>query len=153
MNQPLPSQFQPRQILCLEHEQSRLYAEVIQVVSDRPVCWLRPLILEINPSNTVENVADDVAPDNNSPNLPSPREKALSIETAQSPPKTYDLRLSADLLMPPALFRPALDTELIPLLGQINVGEFSLQDARVAHQLLRQFIHQVCQNHQEIFPI
>jgi hypothetical protein len=37
--------FQPLQIVCLEHLATRLYAEVIQVVESRQVCWVRPLLL------------------------------------------------------------------------------------------------------------
>ena len=37
--------FQPRQILFLEHTGTRLYAEVIQVVVSRRLCWVRPLLL------------------------------------------------------------------------------------------------------------
>lgn len=39
--------FHPCQIVYLEHESTRLYAEVIQVGS-RPVCWVRPLLLANN---------------------------------------------------------------------------------------------------------
>ncbi|GAB1540074.1 hypothetical protein NUACC21_27430 [Scytonema sp. NUACC21] len=37
--------FQPGQIVCLEHGDRRLYAEVIQVVPSRDLCWVRPLLL------------------------------------------------------------------------------------------------------------
>ncbi|PSB30360.1 hypothetical protein [Chlorogloea sp. CCALA 695] len=37
--------FQPLQIVCLEHLTACLYAEVIQVVESRQVCWVRPLLL------------------------------------------------------------------------------------------------------------
>ncbi len=170
------SQFQPRQILCLEHGQSRLYAEVIQVVPDRPVCWLRPLILEIIPPHDLNYVAvtksaqtpetdssdrpQNLLPAGNSA-LASPsagyqpqnyHQNHQQKQTREPQPKTYDLRLSSDLLMPPTLFRPAFDTELIPLLGQINSSEFSLGEAQTAHHLLRDFIQQVWQNHREVFP-
>lgn len=39
------SNFQPLQIVCLEHLATCLYAEVIQVVESRQVCWVRPLVL------------------------------------------------------------------------------------------------------------
>ena len=174
------SQFQPRQILCLEHEQSRLYAEVIQVVQDRPVCWLRPLILEVlprectqsvmvfetSPQNEVDNEeGNEEGNDDNgqiffplgsltltSPLENYPQENYRTKYLEQFPPKTYDLRLSSDLLLPPALFRHALDTELIPLLGKVNSTEFSLAEAQTAHHLLRDFIQQVWQNHREVFP-
>ena len=37
--------FQPLQIVCLEHLANCLYAEVIQVVESRQVCWVRPMLL------------------------------------------------------------------------------------------------------------
>ncbi len=40
--------FQPLQIVCLEHLATYLYAEVIQVVESRQVCWVRPLLLVQN---------------------------------------------------------------------------------------------------------
>lgn len=41
------SQFQPRQIVYLEHGSCRLYCEVIQVISSRQRCWVRPWFLAI----------------------------------------------------------------------------------------------------------
>ncbi|WP_017652918.1 hypothetical protein [Fortiea contorta] len=38
-------QFQPGQIVSLEHSDKNLYAEVIQVVVSRQLCWVRPLFL------------------------------------------------------------------------------------------------------------
>ncbi|MBF2063379.1 MAG: hypothetical protein IGS39_02935 [Calothrix sp. C42_A2020_038] len=43
MNQNLD--FQPGQILYLEYEQKRLYTELIQVVRERQLFWVRPLLL------------------------------------------------------------------------------------------------------------
>lgn len=37
--------FQPGQIVALEHDNRNLYAEVIQVVVSRQLCWVRPLLL------------------------------------------------------------------------------------------------------------
>lgn len=37
--------FQPLQIVCLQHLATCLYAEVIQVVESRQVCWVRPMLL------------------------------------------------------------------------------------------------------------
>jgi hypothetical protein len=37
--------FQPGQIVSLEHSDKNLYAEVIQVVVSRQLCWVRPLFL------------------------------------------------------------------------------------------------------------
>lgn len=37
--------FQPGQILSLDYGNRNLYAEVIQVVTERDLCWVRPLLL------------------------------------------------------------------------------------------------------------
>lgn len=37
--------FQPGQIVSLEYGDRNLYAEVIQVVVERQLCWARPLLL------------------------------------------------------------------------------------------------------------
>lgn len=37
--------FQPGQIVSLEHGDRNLYAEVIQLVISRQLCWVRPLLL------------------------------------------------------------------------------------------------------------
>jgi hypothetical protein len=46
--------FQPLQIVCLEHLATCLYAEVIQVVESRQVCWVRPILL-------IQNSTEDPA--------------------------------------------------------------------------------------------
>ncbi|WP_250122161.1 hypothetical protein [Chroococcidiopsis sp. CCMEE 29] len=112
--------FQPRQIVCLEHEATCLYAEVIQVVESRQVCWVRPLLLK--------------DPSCNYPPLE---------------PLLYDLRPSADLLWPLTLFRPALDTEVLPLLVQLMASEPQTEREPVAQQQFNQFIRQVWQFHLE----
>ncbi|QOV24269.1 hypothetical protein [Anabaenopsis elenkinii] len=38
-------EFQPGQIVSLDHSDKNLLAEVIQVVVARQLCWLRPLLL------------------------------------------------------------------------------------------------------------
>ena len=38
--------FQAGQIVFLEYGECKLYAEVIQVVRSRQLCWVRPLLLE-----------------------------------------------------------------------------------------------------------
>lgn len=116
------SNFQPRQIVCLEHLATCLYAEVIQVVASRQVGWVRPLLL-------VEFPID---------NQPF------------GEPLIYDLRSGADLLWSLAVFRPALDTEVMPLLLQL-LGEEPPQENPEAAALTRlnQFIHQAWQAQQK----
>lgn len=117
--------FQPHQIVCLEHENTRLYTEVIDVVTARQTCWVRPLMLVISSASH-----DALA-------MVSPEQLRL-----------YDLRQGADLLWPVTLFRPALDTEVIPLLIQlddpdnIQIQQESKSDA---HKQLSSFVRRVWQ--------
>ena len=116
------AQFQPRQIVCLEHEGTCLYAEVIQVVASRQICWVRPLLMGVFPTD---------------------------FQLHESP--LYDLRSSSDLLWPITSFRPALDTEVMPLLTQLLALESQPEQDPSGQQQLSQFIHQVWQAHNSDF--
>jgi len=112
----------PSQIVCLDHEQDSLYAEVIQIVKCRQLCWARPLILSQGPPS--------------SPSCPH-----------STDPLLYDLRRSADLLWPAHLFRLALDVEVLPLLFQLeglnSVSDNGLHPNSSNRQILNQFMQQV----------
>jgi hypothetical protein len=124
--------FQPCQIVFLEHENARLYAEVIQVVTARQICWVRPLMLAV---------------------FGGDRAELLHLwQGAPTEPTLHDLRESADLLWPANLFQPALDTEVIPLISQLSdLDGNSSVAARLAHQHLSHFVRQVWQAHQSDF--
>jgi hypothetical protein len=107
-------EFQPSQIVCLEHQNIYLYSEVIQVISDRQLCWVRPLVLAI--------IRD-----------------SLTIE------KILDLRFTSDLLWPINLFRPALDTEVIPLLSELDSPDYRAESIQNARQQLNYYIQQFWQ--------
>lgn len=117
-------EFRPSQIVCLQHEGTCLYAEVIQIVESRQICWVRPLMLAVAPSS------DRTQPD----------------QTI-----LYDLRQGVDLLWPAILFRPALDTEVLPLLTHLQISKIQSENTQVAHQQLRDFISQVWQAYQNKF--
>ena len=120
--------FQPRQIVCLEHENTCLYAEIIDVVASRQICWVRPLML------SVPVVGND-------PMLVvSPQERVL-----------YDLRLGSDLLWPASLFRHALDTEVIPLMVQLGNPDDGTRNNSDAHKQLSCFVRQVWQAYKSAF--
>ena len=116
--------FQPSQIVCLEYEGTCLYAEVIQIVASRQICWVRPLMLALPPSR-------DLA--------------------ASDQPILSDLRQGADLLWPTILFRPALDTEVLPLLTHLQGSKIQSDNSQVAHQQLQHFVSQVWQAYQSTF--
>ncbi len=118
--------FVPTQIVCLEHEADRLYAEVVQTTEQTQICWVRPLMLV----------------------------QVLESEPWQFSQETvhcHDLRQGVDALLPAALFREALDTEVIPLLAGLGdvVDEANEIDAN--HRRLNRFIRQVCAAYPEAF--
>jgi len=134
------SRFQPRQIVCLEHETSRLYAEVVQIAEKRQLCWVRPLVLVMQPEND------------------------LSQNDESERDIYYNLREDSDLLFPLVLFRLALDTEMIPVLTFLyGINERSdredsdplsssnEKDTETGHRIFHQFVHQVWNAHPEVF--
>jgi hypothetical protein len=117
--------FQPSQIVCLEHGSSRLYAEVVQVAEPRRVCWVRPLALIMG-------------------------DPAIAMDAL---PEMHDLRQGSDLLLPIALFRLAIDTEVMPVLAFLY-AENSIVTPKTGptnHQHLSQFVRQVCLAHRSLF--
>ena len=119
-----PPNFQPNQIIYLEHGGTRLYTEVIQIVEWRQICWVRPLMIVVSP---------------------------LSTAPASEHPILYDLRQGADLLWPSILFQPALDTEVVPLLAQLQGVKTQIEHNQLVHRLLSHFVRQVWQAHQSNF--
>ncbi len=124
--------FEPHQIVCLEHQGLCLYAEVIQVVAIRQVCWVRPLILVVSVSN-------------------SHAEGKGEFQEASELCPLWDLREGADLLWPVSLFRPALDTEVLPLLTQLQLLDESAKDSIKAHLQLKNFVAQVWEAYPDAF--
>jgi hypothetical protein len=136
--------FKPGQILYIEHQGVRLYAEVIQIVSDRKLCWVRPLAL-VTPTSIPTASA--------SPHFPTPWTSSL-IEL--EPIEVYDLRQGADLVCPQSLFQAALDTEVLPILAELNrlkprSDTSGLGENNGAHERLREFVRLVWQTNPTLF--
>jgi hypothetical protein len=89
-----------------------LYAEVIQVIPDRPSLWARPLLLSFGENGDSINVRD-----------------------------------GSDLILPIDLFRPALDTEVVPIFSRFIKNNPSPPSPHY----LQNFVTQVCQNYPEYF--
>jgi len=62
-----------------------------------------------------------------------------------------DLRFTSDVAYPVALFRPALDTEVIPLIGQLEMLDETKEPNSSSKQKLRQFLEKIWQENQEYF--
>lgn len=117
------SPFQPQQIVGLDCQNTCLYAEVIQVVTRRQMCWVRPLMLV---------------------------EVIQSFEETEGFRILSDLRQGSDLILPISLFRAALDTEVIPLLMQLDVDQNKTTPI-LAHKDLQAFIRRVWQLTPQVF--
>lgn len=141
MQTDLVTGFSPGQILYIEHQGARLYAEVIQVVRDRKLCWVRPLAL-VTP-----------VPDSNLRTYPTQGEFShIGLE----PVELHDLRQGADLVCPQSLLQIALDTEVVPILTELdNLKPRShasrLGENDLAHEQLQEFIRRIWQTNPKIF--
>ncbi len=141
-----PPSFQPCQIVCLESQNAYLYAEVVQLVESRKVCWVHPLVL-VRSSNAPQD-------DQYSPGMPV--EGMLIEMTNCFLESCFDLRNCSDLLLPWALFRAAIDTEVLPLLSFLYPSDTSPDslkavDVDQASHQMHQFIHQLCKVRPEVF--
>ncbi|BAQ64224.1 hypothetical protein [Geminocystis sp. NIES-3709] len=105
------------QIICLDSQNKSLYCEVIDIVNDRQICWVRPVIL-----------VDLKAQDNNY--FPQKND-------------VYDLRFTSDLLWKIDDFRIVLDTEYIEFLANLQEFEFDEDKLTIAKQKLRFFIQEI----------
>jgi hypothetical protein len=119
--------FQAYEILCIEHEASCLYAELIQTVEPRQLCWVRPIVLRIFSPSTPDGWDDQDA-------------------------TLYDLRQDSDLLLPSCLFRTALDTEVIPLLTALQDFKTPPDGDRQAHHQLQSFVWRLWHANSSAFP-
>ncbi len=88
--------FVPGQIVFLECSQTRLYAEVIQILMPRQIGWIRPLAL-VSEAGTRPLGTDWIAGG-----------------TAAHQPAT------PDMLWPLGQLQPALDTDIMPLLTTLS---------------------------------
>ena len=115
--------FKSGQIVCLESNQGLLYGEVIQNITQRQICWVRPIV--INVTSTDSNVIE------------APRE-------------IIDLRSAADLLLPLSLFRASYDTEVMDLLMDLATKK-QAEDSQQVSRYLNRFIRQVWTDNPSIF--
>lgn len=98
----------PSQILYLEHGSSRLYAEAIQVVDTRHLCWSRPsLLVQGLPEGSISRQ------DAISAAVASPEDSMLQL---------YDLESCPDLIWPLSLFQIAYDIDFFSLLIHLKLS-------------------------------
>ena len=117
----------PSQILYLEHGSSRLYAEAIQIVDTRHLCWTRPTLL-------IQGLPEDSS---------AHRQEAISaavLSPDDSRLKLYDLGGCPDLIWPLLLFHVAYDIDFFSLLIQLKISPNSISQSSSKAQF-NAFIH------------
>jgi hypothetical protein len=97
-------------IVCIDRDNFYLFAEVIDSIAIDDRCWVRPLAIA---KSTPES---------------------FKLEFL------YDLREAAQLVLPAALFRDALDTEVLPLISELFHPDKRAETAANSQRALYQFI-------------
>jgi hypothetical protein len=109
-------EFKINQIVCIERDDSYLFAEVIDNIAISARCWVRPLALARS----------------------NPRSFELEF--------IHDLRDASQLILPAELFRYALDTEILPLISELFRLDKYSTIALAARQALHKFITDICRS-------
>jgi hypothetical protein len=128
----------PSQILYLEHGSCRLYAEAVQVIETRRLCWARPtLLIEGLPAESDSEVRQEII-------------AAAAASPEASTLKLYDLKDCPDLIWPIALFQIACDIDFFALLVQtkMNADEATALDGS---SQLNAFIRSFWHSHAHLF--
>ncbi len=110
------NEFKIDQIVCLERDDLYLFAEVIDNIAISARCWVRPLAIA--------------------------RSNPQSFELEF----IHDLRDASQLILPAALFRYALDTEVLPLISELFHPDKDSTITLVARQALHKFIADICRS-------
>lgn len=149
-------ELQPHQIVFLQCKSQRLYAEVIQTVPDRRLCWARPLVLLNQPFDDGEQfrLGSSYPLSMEPPSLGTFPVGTLPTEAITE--MLVDLRQVSDLLLPLSWFQAAVDTDVIPILAQLIEpkaetpfsGEVASLTSHIsrpsAQEQLQQFIRDLC---------
>ena len=135
---------QPNQILYLQYQTTRVYAELIQIAPERQLGWVRPLaLIELRDRLDWQNLDWQ--------NLDGQQTDLRS--------QLHDLRQGADLLCPLSLFQMALDVEVVPVLMMLETFKQQSEENadltsgldRTAHLRLQEFVRCLWQAHPEAF--
>jgi hypothetical protein len=125
IDKPPTIEFNTDQIVCLERDDLYLFAEVIDNIAISARCWVRPLALARLPPAGYAN---------------DPHNFELEF--------LHDLRDASQLILPAALFRYALDTEVLPLMTELFQPDKDSTITLAAKQALHQFIADIYQSPQ-----
>ncbi len=141
----------PSQILYLEHGSSRLYAEAIQVIETRHLCWARPTLLI---QGLPEALPEDLLKSGkNTCDVGQSRQEIIAAAAA-SPQASmldlYDLENCPDLIWPLALFDIAFDVDFFSLIVQLKLNPDPIAQRKSSSQL-NAFIQSFWHSHADVF--
>ena len=117
--------FNPNQVVCLEGTNKSLFCEVIDTITSRSLCWVRPVLLVMNYDRARQLLAD------------------RNVIVDNSDAKVYDLRFTADLLWRISDFDDVLDMEYIEFFSQLEDFKYDEQQLKLAHQKLSYFVKEL----------
>jgi hypothetical protein len=144
----------PSQILYLEHGSSRLYAEAVQVIETRHLCWARPTLLIQGLPELSNSLSETLLTgDNSTFNAEQNRQEAISAAASSLENSTldlYDLENCPDLIWPLALFEIAYDIDFFSLIVQLKLNPDPIAQQKGSHQL-NAFIHSFWHSHADDF--
>lgn len=149
----------PSQILYLENNTSRLYAEVIQIVEKRRLCWARPTLLiqglpaahDKLPLGSPLEQAEEKVED---PLHQAAIATAAAEDSAHAPLDLYSLKDCPDLIWPLALFKISCDTDFLSLLVQLKANPDEIAQRNGSSQLntfIHSFWHSHKHTHRDVF--
>ena len=134
----------PSQILYLQQDSQRLYVELIQIIRDRKIGWLRPLCLC---TPVIDTVLTEAHVSQQSLALVSGLSSNAQIDKQVACDgitfNLQDMRQSADLLWPLAQCHIVLDTEAIPILSALEPTPIDGQEIRDARRSLNHFMSKI----------
>ncbi len=104
------SEVKTERIVCLDCQDLHLFSEVIETIAATDCYWVRPLAIARS----------------------SPESFNLEF--------LYDLQDTAQLILPIALFRDALDTEVLPLISELFHQDRDPARSTNARKALHEFI-------------
>lgn len=134
----------PSQILYLQQDTQRLYVELIQIIRDRNIGWLRPLCLC---TPIMDKALKDAQASHHSLAIVSDVSSSAQFDKQVACDgvtfNLQDMRQSADLLWPLAQCHIVLDIEAIPILSALEPTPTAGQEMGDARRSLNHFMTKI----------
>lgn len=137
------AEFQPSQILYIEQDTTRLYAELVQVVTERALCWVRPLALLTILEHLEYGHSELEQSELEHPKLEHPKLEQSGIHSdpfylhdKSQDDRRPELAISAKSLDSSDSYRTHASSLPLPSLRWVDLQQFTLHDLRQGADLL-----------------